>query len=178
MHRERADEARFSGATDASSVAKRSRRVAAFAVALFHASCGGSLPEPVYSSQPDAAFDEVPFAPPPARVELVPARPSDRRAVWLDGEWTWTGLRWAWQYGSWVVPPGGGATYSMWTLIRRRDGALLFAPGTFRAANGSELSSPPALSVAKARDEDVVDPEGRTERTAPNVPPEGSAPPR
>jgi hypothetical protein len=151
------------------------RHVANASVAFLFA-CGGSMPEPSYSSQPVGAFEEVPYAQPPARVELVPERPKNPGAVWVDGEWDWTGARWAWQYGRWVVPPAG-ATYSKWAVIRRSDGVLLFAPGVFRDRKGAEVPSPPSIAVARARDEDIVDAEGRTERTAPNVRPEVGTPP-
>jgi hypothetical protein len=150
------------------------RHVAYIGVAFLLA-CGSSLPEPMYSSQPVGAFQEVPNAPPPARVELVPERPENSKAVWIDGEWDWTGARWAWQYGRWVVPPPG-STYSTWAVIRRSDGVLLFAPGVFRDRRGLEVQSPPSLVVARARDDDVVDAEGKTERTGPNVRPEETAP--
>jgi hypothetical protein len=146
--------------------------VANFNVAFLFA-CSSSLPEPSYSSQPANAFEEVQFAPPPARVELVPGRPKDSRAVWVDGEWDWTGARWAWQYGRWVVPPAG-ATYSKWTVVRRKDGVLMFAPGIFRGVKGSPLPPPAPLSVARARDEDVIDTEGTTEQTGPNIRPENA----
>jgi len=137
-------------------------------IVAFLLACAGSLPEPSYSSQPASAFQEVLYAPPPAR---VPGRPKNSSAVWIDGEWDWTGARWAWQYGHWVVPPAG-ATYSKWAVTRRSDGVLLFASGTFRDRRGSEIPSPPSLAVARARDEDVVDVEGKTEPTGPNVRPE------
>jgi len=145
------------------------------ATVAFLLACAGSLPEPTYSSQPVSAFEEVQSAPPPARVELVPERPKNPNAVWIDGEWDWTGARWAWQHGRWVVPPPG-ATYSKWAILRRSDGVLLFASGVFRDRRGSPIPSPPSLAVARARDEDVVDAEGRTERTAPNVRPEVGEP--
>jgi hypothetical protein len=151
----------------------RFRHVNNLAVAFLLA-CGGSLPEPLYSSQPASAFQEVPSAPPPARVELGPERPENSNAVWIDGEWDWTGARWAWQYGRWVVPPAG-ATYSTWAVARRSDGVLLFAPGVFRDRRGLEVPSPPSLAVARARDDDVVDVEGKTQQTGPNVRPEEGA---
>lgn len=148
----------------------RLRRVANLNVA-FLLGCAGSLPEPPYAPQAPGAYEEVQFAPPPARVELVPERPKDSRAVWVDGEWNWTGARWAWQYGRWVVPPVG-ATYSKWVVARRSDGVLMFAPGVFKDSKGAALPSPPPLAIARARDEDVIDTEGTTEQTGPNIRPE------
>jgi hypothetical protein len=146
------------------------RHVTNVAVAFLFA-CSGSLPEPTYSSQPASAFEEIPYPPPPARVEIVPDRPKNSDAVWIDGEWDWTGARWAWQYGRWVVPPQG-ATFSKWVVARRSDGVLLLASGVFRDRKGSEITSPTPLSVARARDEDVIDAEGKTKSTGPNLRPE------
>lgn len=145
--------------------------IVSLTVAFASTGCAHSVPEPAYSAQPNGAFEEVDSAPPPARVEMVPKRPADRGAVWIDGEWNWTGRRWAWQYGRWVVPPPG-ATYSQWATVRRSDGVLLFAPGKFRNEKGRELPSPPALAVARAHDEGVIDAEGNVERAGPNIVPD------
>src|SRR5206468_1301667 len=132
------------------------------------------LPEPTFSPQQTRDFEEVPFAPPPARVEIIPPRPPNAGTVWIDGEWEWNGTKWGWQYGHWVVAPPS-ASYSKWATVRRRsDGVLFFAPGVWRSRNGAELPPPPPLAVARARDESIVNPEGKTERTAPNVNPEGT----
>lgn len=152
--------------------------VAIVAVAILTMACGSSLPEPDYAPQPaDAAFETVAFSPPPARVEIVPPPPRDG-LVWLDGEWSWDGSRWAWEPGRWVVPPSG-AGFARWAVVRRRDGALLVAPGTWRNAQGAELAPPPALAVARAGGGSVWDAEGQREKTAPNVlPSEGSPTPK
>jgi hypothetical protein len=44
----------------------------------------------------------VPYPPPPAKVEELPARPSPE-CVWTDGFWQFTD-RWEWQEGEWVLP--------------------------------------------------------------------------
>jgi hypothetical protein len=52
----------------------------------------------------------------PARVECVPPQPRDECA-WLDGNWGWSGKRWQWVPGSWVVPPVGcyhAPSYAQW----------------------------------------------------------------
>jgi hypothetical protein len=103
-------------------------------------------------------------------VETVPPAPN-AKAVWIDGEWRWTGSRYAWEFGRWVIPPEG-ARYSKWETKFRADGALLFAEGAFRDARGNELPEPPALAVGRARSEGVTDPEGNRKRTAPNLSPE------
>lgn len=142
-------------------------RVAIVTVTLLLIGCGSALPLPEYASQPSAAFEPVGFAPPPARVEQVPASPR-RGAVWLDGEWTWDGSRWAWQPGRWVAPPRGAA-YAKWAATRQKDGVLLVAPGSWRTADGKEVAAPPPLAAAKAASDSVVDIDGDPENTAPNI---------
>jgi hypothetical protein len=136
---------------------------------LLLAACGSSLPEPTPASHPRTAYELVQFPPPPARVELIPDRPR-AGAVWIDGEWIWGGRRWGWQPGRWVMPiPGVG--FARWCAARQADGSLFVAKGAFRNARGEEVPSPPALAVAKAGMESVVDVEGELEKTRPNDPP-------
>jgi hypothetical protein len=103
--------------------------------------CGHArLPRPPYVGHPTSALVEVPYPPPPSRVEFVPPQPQDG-AVWIDGEWTWRGRRWAWRSGRWVTVPAG-ATFSPWTSVRNGDGTLYFAPGTWRNAKGEDMRAP------------------------------------
>ncbi len=155
------------------------RTYATIGIALaFVAGCGGSsLPAPELASpaplkQGEAV--EVPFPPPPARVEFIPAKP-DSDAVWIDGEWSWTGHRWSWIYGRWVVPPPS-ATFARWRTARTSDGTLLFAAGTWYDDRGAEVTEPPPLAVGTAREEDVILPRGQPEKTAPNQAPAKAAP--
>src|SRR3954469_19970731 len=93
--------------------------------------CGArALPHPEYVAHPQRALVEVPYPPPPARVEFVPARPADD-AVWVDGEWVWRGRRYAWKPGRWVMAPSD-AKFSPWTSVRDREGTLYLAKGTWR----------------------------------------------
>jgi hypothetical protein len=143
------------------------RRLVAVSMTAQAVACGSAIPEPGSAERPATDFVEVPYPPPPARVEFLPAKPRSG-AVWIDGEWEWDGRRWAWRYGAWVAPPSG-ILYSRWTTIRRSDGTLLFAPSVFRNASGREMVSPPALATATAYDDNVVSPEGDRESTAPNI---------
>lgn len=158
------------GRTDGSH--RRARRTPAaigIAFALVVGCGGSSLPEPELASAPPLKFGEameVPYPPPPARVEFIPERPRSG-AVWIDGEWTWTGRRWAWTYGRWVMPPPS-ATYARWRTARTNDGTLLFASGAWYDENGGEVTEPSPLAIGTAREEDVITPPGRRERTAPN----------
>jgi hypothetical protein len=122
---------------------------------------------PTYVPQPTAALVEVTMAPPPARVEMVPDLPSST-AVWVDGEWVWRRSRWAWLPGRWVEQPAGVAL-SPWVFVRAPDGSLWYAPGVWRDKTGAPIDSPRALAVASVESGAVVNAEGTTETTGPNV---------
>src|ERR1019366_3656594 len=102
--------------------------------------------------------------PPPARVEIVPARPTTL-AVWVDGEWIWRRGRWAWLTGRWVMAPAG-AVFSPWVSERGAAGRLWFAPGTWRDARGAIIDLP-SLAMASVEAGAVVDADGATETTGP-----------
>ena len=120
------------------------------AYALAVVACGTRIPVPPTGPHPanTTAYVDVPFPPPPARVEVIPPPPPDRGAVWVDGEWAWEGKRWDWQPGGWVVPPAG-AYFAPWLVYRLDDGRLLFAPGAWHAASGDRLANPVMLDVAR-----------------------------
>lgn len=127
-------------------------------VALAYACGAPRLPAPPYVRQPTNALAEVPYPPPPARVERVPEPPGGA-AVWIDGEWSWQGRRWAWKRGRWVVPPPGAA-FAPWTAVRDASGTLYFAPGTWRDAKGAEVPEPEPAAHAKPSRGGVVNAEG------------------
>jgi hypothetical protein len=139
------------------------------ASSLLLLACGSSLPEPPAPKTnrvPVGASVEVPYPPPPARVEFIPDKPASG-AVWIDGEWTWTGRRWAWNYGKWLRSPAG-ATFAPWKTFRASDGALLYVAGIWRNAKGAEIVEPEPLATGRAREENVPSPEGEPIHTAPN----------
>jgi hypothetical protein len=113
-------------------------------LALVMTACSSSLPGPPATKHPDNAFLEVPHPPPPARVEIVPAKPSEK-SVWVDGQWVLQGQRWVWEGGGWVEPPAG-ASHVRWQTRRDPDGRLLFAPGSWRRSDGTEIPPPPILA--------------------------------
>lgn len=124
--------------------------------------CGMSkLPKPSYVGHPTSALVEVPYPPPPARVEFVPDAPKSDTAVWLDGEWTWRGRRWGWKAGRWVEPPKD-AKYSPWTQVRDPRGTLYVAEGVWRDAKGNPLDDPKPLVTARSQAGGLVTPEGET----------------
>jgi hypothetical protein len=136
--------------------------------------CSSDLPRPRYMPHPREALAPVPFPPPPARVEFVPAVSQDN-TVWVDGQWLWVGREWAWVYGSWVSPPEG-ARYSPWGSIRDRQGRLYYAPGTWRTADGRPIERVPVVASGSATDEDITDEEGALVETGPNIPATKKAP--
>jgi hypothetical protein len=121
-------------------------RVLAFGLVLGLCACARTLPGPRIGPQPDSAFIEVPYPPPPARVEVIPARPR-AGAVWTDGQWLWLGDRWVWSPGGWVAPPAG-AWFAPWAVARASDGRLRFAPPSWHAADGREIPAPALLAPA------------------------------
>lgn len=111
--------------------------------------CGSALtePEPLPGSRrPLSAFQTVPYPPPAAFVELVPPSP-DRRAVWLDGHWSYRPTGYVWERGGWVIPPPNGY-YDRWQVAFERDGTILFAPAGWYDANGRKLDDPEVLEAA------------------------------
>jgi hypothetical protein len=129
--------------------------------------CASSFPRPPCSPQPTSALVEVALPPPPARVELVPARPS-ASALWIDGEWTWRRGRWAWLVGRWVDAPAA-ETFSPWVFVRAPDGTLFYAPGVWRDARGGPVDPPATLAIATVESGEVVDADGTAEVTGPTL---------
>lgn len=123
--------------------------------------CGlKQLPHPHWVSQPTSALVEVPYPPPPARVEYIPKQPADA-ALWIDGEWGWNGRRWAWRVGRWVLAPVDPlmpfhlpASYSPWVSVRSGDGTLYIAAGMWRDIRGGEITEPAPLALGTANETD------------------------
>lgn len=128
--------------------------------ALLALACGSSrYPHPPYVRQSTSALVEVPYPPPPGRVEFIPPKPTalpanfdggeeadPSAAVWIDGGWQWSGERYTWHRGRWVLVPAG-VSYSPWTTVRRADGTLFFAPAVWRDARGGVVDEPLALAL-------------------------------
>jgi hypothetical protein len=131
-------------------------------LSLLVLACGG-LPSPPYVAQPTDALVRVGFPPPPAKVELVPAKPR-AGAVWTDGEWVWQGHGWSWQSGRWVTPPIG-CRFSPWTMTWGDEGIVYYAPGVWRDGSNRVVAPPDALATARGGTGPVVDPDGEQETT-------------
>jgi hypothetical protein len=92
----------------------------------------------------------VPFGPRVPQVEMIPPAPR-KDAVWVDGSWEWSGQRYGWKPGAWVIAPAG-ARYARWVIVRRsEDGQLFFAPSSWRDASGARLEDPAPLARAGSR---------------------------
>ena len=147
---------------------------AAVVGALFVATAGAlacgapRLPAPPYTGHPTSALAEIPYPPPPARVETVPLRPRQTGAVWIDGEWTWQVRRWAWKPGRWVRPPPN-ARFAPWTTVRDRVGTLYLAGGAWRGPSGAEVPEPEPLAIGSPAPAAIVTPEGGEVRSGPIV---------
>lgn len=107
-----------------------------FCTALLTA-CSAGLPGPPTGRIPADAMIEVPYPPPPARVEVIPPQ-KGKLDVWIDGQWDWGDRAWQWIPGVWVTPPPG-AYFTRWTTVRRSDGRLLFARAAWRGKDGRPL---------------------------------------
>ena len=116
----------------------------AFATALFAAGCGGSLPRPLQSAPRDDAFIEVPYPPPPALSELIPPKPREPGAVFLDGSWAWRGSYYVWQRGGWVLPPPG-VRATLWSVRYAPDGRAFFAENGWVNERGERVRPPRIL---------------------------------
>jgi hypothetical protein len=119
-------------------------------VGIVSSACSSSLPTPPATAHPKRAFEEVPYPPPAALVEVVPNPPKKNHdAVWLDGFWIWRGRYYVWQRGGWLVPPENGA-YATWQSVLARDGRIVFAPGAWYDPKGRPLPSPKMLLYARS----------------------------
>jgi hypothetical protein len=122
--------------------------IAAFSCAALGA-CGASVPRPRHVQVRADDYVAVPYPPRPPPVEIVPPRPDVDGAVWADGGWEWSGDRYQWEPGAWVVPPEG-ARRARWVVVRRKeDGQLFFAPSRWRDARGVPIDSPPPIVRAQ-----------------------------
>ena len=107
---------------------------------LWVAGCNKSaLPLPRMGPNEGATPVVVPYPPPPARAEIIPARPGDL-VVWIDGSWVWDRRRWVWQRGRWEAPPTG-AHYALSKIEQMPNGTLRWFPAGWQTRNASTNQS-------------------------------------
>jgi hypothetical protein len=84
--------------------------------------------ERVYTEEP--RYVVVQEAPPPVIIETRPA-PPDAGYIWIDGYWSWTGHRYAWEHGRWARAPHG---HAVWVAPRceRYEHNYHYRPGHWR----------------------------------------------
>lgn len=147
--RTRRDATIVRGLVSFATLGARSARLGAFlataALATAAVGCGGSVPRPPLAPVAAADYVQVAAAPGPARVEELP--PSPRKgAVWVDGQWSFTGAGYRWEPGAWVmVPPG--ARFAPAVVVRReKDDVLFFARASWKGEDGRTVDPPEALA--------------------------------
>jgi hypothetical protein len=126
----------------------RKRTLAGTLLALSLATaCSSRLPAPRTLPPMADAFVEVPYPPPPARVESIPEKPREG-AVWIDGQWSFFGNAWRWENGGWVMPPPNGY-FTRWTTQWTPEGRLLFAKAGWRTQDGKLVDAPERLVIQR-----------------------------
>lgn len=83
-------------------------------------------PAPV---QPESVII-APSAPPPPRVETIPAPPTAPQAMyWQPGHWMWDGANWRWTQGQYVVRPSSQAIWEPGHWMQRPSGGYVWVDG-------------------------------------------------
>lgn len=95
------------------------------------------LPLPPSGPNEGTSSVVVPYPPPAARPEIIPAKPGNR-VVWVDGVWSWDRRRWVWQKGKWEVPPKG-AHYATAKIVPLADGTLGWIAGGWQMPNAQAV---------------------------------------
>ena len=109
------------------------------AILLFAAGCATTSSLPLPRTGPHVGDEPlvVPFPPPPAKVQVIPARPEQKDLVWIDGQWLWKGRRWAWQDGQWEEPLKDGY-YALPTTVMLADGSIAYFAGDWHRDSGAK----------------------------------------
>lgn len=94
------------------------RRVAALSLV---ATMGGCMFPGGHSGAPVVSVMFVTRDPPPERVEVVSARPSEE-SVWIAGHWTARGNSYVWTKGRWERPEAGMTTWESGKWVHEQRG--------------------------------------------------------
>jgi hypothetical protein len=114
---------------------------------LILAACAGSLQEPPTTPHANDAFQEVPYLPPAALVEVTGTAPEES-CVWFDGHWVWRGDNYVWKRGGWVTS-SEHRYYAPWKSVVLPDGRLLFAEGAWYDRDGRRVAEPEIVKPAR-----------------------------
>ena len=73
----------------------------------------------------------APSAPPPPRVETIPAPPTVESHVmyWRPGHWMWDGASWSWSQGQYVERPAPQAVWQPGHWVQRPTGGYIWMDG-------------------------------------------------
>jgi len=77
----------------------------------------------------------APDAPPPVRVETIPAAPATTMA-WQAGHWNWSGSQWEWTPGQYVVPPQQMAVWDPGHWVQQPTGGYAWMEGHWHQNGG------------------------------------------
>ncbi len=73
----------------------------------------------------------APSAPPPPRVETIPAPPTVESHVmyWRPGHWMWDGASWSWSQGQYVERPTPQAVWEPGHWVQQPTGGYVWVDG-------------------------------------------------
>lgn len=115
---------------------------------LLLGACASVLPGPPRITHPQSAYEEVPYPPPAALVEVVPPSPASL-SVWLDGDWRWQGKFYLWRRGGWVDVPSG-SYFADWQSYYTGEGRLMFARSAWYTLDRTRIRGPKIRSAASS----------------------------
>jgi hypothetical protein len=76
----------------------------------------------------------APSAPPPPRVETVPAPPANTQTMtWQAGHWAWNGSAWTWADGQYVPAPQATAVWEPGHWAQQSTGGYVWVDGHWRS---------------------------------------------
>jgi WXXGXW repeat (2 copies) len=89
------------------------------------------------SSAPPGAAEHVaalaaPYPPPPKRAEIPPAVPA-ADALWQCGHWNWTGAKYVWIHGSYLLRPTPTANWLPGYWEQDASGGWIWTEGHWRS---------------------------------------------
>jgi hypothetical protein len=91
----------------------------------------------VVPSQPVQANSVIiaPNAPPPPRVETIPAPPvvQSQTMTWVPGHWSWSGANWAWAEGHYLQRPAPQAVWQPGQWMQQPTGGYVWVDGHWQS---------------------------------------------